>query len=303
MNRRRAQWVFTARFAVAFAGFGALGLGYRYGLQRSGRPPFVQVLAATVLVAALLWVLRTRIDRFADRRTYGADADGYREVRDLLARMASSLPVDDVVPELARTLTQRTLSSRAEVRLDLGGGGEWREVWPRQAPSTDRHIIVPVVHQGEDIGAIDVDGSPTGVEQRTRDILQAVGGPAAVALSTVRLTLALRRRADELTVINEALERSRQRLVDARFEQRRHFRGQLEHRVLPPLDAARAEVTAAADTGRPVDLTSAGNAVASALDALREISRGVFPPRMADAGLVTALRSWHNGAVDGGAGR
>jgi signal transduction histidine kinase len=170
-------------------------------------------------------------------------------------------------------------------------------VWPRQTPSTERHITVPVVHQGEDIGEIDLDGAPPDVEQRSRDILQAVAGPAAVALSTVRLTLALRRRATELMDINDALERSRQRLVDARFEQRRHFRGELEQRVLPPLDAARAAVTAAGGTGRPVDLAPAGAAVASALEALREISRGVYPPRMADAGLVTALRSWRNGAA------
>ena len=56
--------------------------------------------------------------------------------------------------------------------------------------------------------------------------------------------------------------------------------------------AARANAT-----GADFRLNPASEALQRALDTLRVLARGVYPPQLADAGLVTAFRSWRDGAA------
>ena len=264
------------------------------------RPSFWLVLLATALVAALLWLVRGPLDRFADRRAFGPDAGGYREIQALLSQMSSTLPVDEVVPALARTLTRRAHSARAEVRVNVDAGDQVREVWPARSPRVGDQLTVPIAHQGDQVGEIDLQADPDAPGSLDRSVLESIAGPAGLALSTVRLTYSLRLRAMQLAELNAELVRSRERLVSARAEQRRRFRAELEDEVLPELVSAQEVVAVAARAnaaGAGFRLNQASDALQRALDTLRVLARGVYPPQLADAGLVTALRSWRDGTA------
>ena len=45
-------------------------------------------------------------------------------------RISETLAVDDVLPHVARTVTQAMHSPRGEVRLWLADGGQWKQTWP-----------------------------------------------------------------------------------------------------------------------------------------------------------------------------
>lgn len=293
-----AGWFAASRFVIAGTLFAAAATVYRIGLGRTDRPPLWAVLALTALVATVLWALRKRLARFAERQTFGPDARGYREVSGLLARMAATLPIDDVIPNLAQTLAERAHSVRTEVRLNLEDGGQWAEVWPALAAPARAQLTVQVTHLGEEVGQIDIEQQQSGPGDYDRRLLDSIAGPAGLALSAVRLTLALRRRAAALEALNDAIFSSQQRLIDARAGEWRRFRAEIDHRVLPHLDRASAMVTQAQNTTEPaVDLRAAAFELSGALDVLRTIARGVFPPRLADAGLEVSLESWRDGAA------
>jgi hypothetical protein len=304
MNRRtvaRSAWLALARFGIAGVLFAAAAIAYRVGLGRTGRPALWAVLAVTAVVAAGLWSVRRPLAIIAERLAYGSDAGSYREVKALLSRMAATLPVDEVIPNLAQTLGQRAHSSRTEVRLNLDDGQQWSQVWPIRAAPAGEQLTMQVTHLGQDVGEIDFEPESADVGAFDRRLLDSIAGPAGIALSTVRLTYALRRRAVELAELNASLVRSQQRLIGARAGEWRRFKAEIDHRVMPLLDRAAdavASASAAVRSADPVvDLRPAATVLATALDVLRNIARGVFPPRLADAGLEVSLQSWRDGAA------
>ena len=274
---RRTVWLGILRFGVALAVYSAFAVTYRFVLDIPGRPSFWAAIVATVLVAVVLEAFQGRIGRVADRCAYGADAASHQDLRRLIDRLVSTLPVDDVVPQLAQTLARRARSARAEVRLNLEAGEQWSEVWPARSTAAGVPVTVQVDHLGARVGEIDVEPEP-GEGAFDRRLLDEIARPAGLALSTVRLTIALRRRAEQLVVLNTDLARSRQRLIDVRADERRRFRDELAERVIPHIDAA-------------------AGAVGAAKQKAMITARGIFPPRLADAGLAVSLQSLRDGAV------
>jgi signal transduction histidine kinase len=114
--------------------------------------------------------------------------------------------------------------------------------------------------------------------------LNRLAGPAGVALSNVRLTYELRRRLRQESDLAEQLRRSRQRLVEARGEQRRRFTAAVDTRVHRHLAAAQAALAA---TSSLVD--NAAAETLGALEALRDLAVGVFPLVLRERGLADAL--------------
>ena len=106
------------------------------------------------------------------------------------------------------------------------------------------------------------------------------------------------------------LERSNSRIVQARRDEIDRLRGEMHQRVSPHIDRADAmvhdEITVltadVADGGPPpgegASRSDAGRLdvalteVAEALESLRTLARGIYPPRLADAGLEVSLEGW-----------
>ena len=211
-------------------------------------------------------------------------------VRGLLTRMASTLPVDEVVPRLAQTAGRTVGGPRAAVTLTLADGQAWTQVWPPDGTAGDSVVSAGVHHQGVAIGAIEVDLPTTEIGPTERRLLDELAAPAGLALSTVRLTVDLRRRIAELERANATLLASRDRLRTARQDEQRRLRREVEQHVLQHLTAAEQALGAV-----PAPPDARGVAAArceQALAELRLIARGIYPSRLGEAGLLVSLDGW-----------
>jgi hypothetical protein len=248
------------------------------------RPPLWALAIAPLAVVLLLPAVRRGGDRLAARLLHGADAEAYTRMTAFSSRIATTLAVDDVLPRLAEAAARTVRGERAEVQLVLDQGRRWRQVWPPDAGALVTDVHVQVRHAGNAVGAIGV-GAPEGLRPSDLRLLEELARPAGLALSTVRLTFELRRRLAELEAGNAELRASRDRIVAARRHERERLRADVETRIAPPLERARAAV-------RQGDRDAARQAAAEALDALRRLSRGIVPPELHDIGPGAALELW-----------
>jgi signal transduction histidine kinase len=209
--------------------------------------------------------------------------------------MSDTLPVGEVVPRLAEAAGRTAHSDRAEVRVWLPGGEEWSQVWPSAArPRTDS-LTIGVRHGVDALGEIEVAMNPAEQSAFDRRLLEQLAGPAGLALSTVRLTYELRQRAADLERLTLALQQSRQRLLDARRDERQRLRHELANRVIRHMANASdavSRVRAGADNTPSLELSSAETELGTALDRLRVLSRGIYPPTLSESGLAGSLAAW-----------
>ena len=284
----------AARFVIALAVYGAAELLSSAVFGAAARMPLWMVLLATAVVAWLFWLTGGPIRRLVDHVVLGERAGGYEAGRALLRRMSTTLPVDEVAPALAETAGRTMHSNRAEVRLLMSDGDSWSQVWPQRAVADGAQVTVGVRHGGSDVGELEVDLVDPDESERDRGLLADLARPAGLALSTVRLTVELRRRAVDLEAVTAALVRSNLRILDARRTELARLAVEMDQRVLPHLDRAEsaldAELLERPDFAARLD--AARGDVAAALDALRVLARGIYPPRLADAGLDVSLEGW-----------
>lgn len=295
----------AVRFAAAGAVYGLAAVGYQRESGRAGQPPLAGVIGVTAVVAVLLWLLSARIDRLSARMLLGGQADGYQVMRALTRQLAGALPVDEVAPRVAQAAWRATGQSRAEVRLRLPGGQPWARSWPPASTPMAGGVTVGVQHSGATVGEIAVevgDRSPENLPLWDRRLLDDLARPAGPALSTVRLTVELRQRRAELERLTIALQASRDRLLASRAVEQSRMRAEVAARVSPHLIAALTAVSAdqgdaivtAGAEGRCTSeaFEIAGTEAAAALDELRIIARGIFPPTLSEVGLAASLESW-----------
>jgi signal transduction histidine kinase len=150
---------------------------------------------------------------------------------------------------------------------------------------------VTVEHQGELLGALSVvkrrGESLTPMEVKLIDDLAHQAG---LVLKNVGLTAVLMRRLDELRF-------SRQRLVQAQDEERRRLERNLHDGAQQHLVALKVKLglVNALTEKNPEQATAMleqlqGDAD-EALETLRDLARGIYPPLLADKGLAAALES------------
>jgi signal transduction histidine kinase len=150
---------------------------------------------------------------------------------------------------------------------------------------------VPVEHQGIELGALSIvkrKGDPvTPTEQKLIDDLAHQAG---LVLRNVGLASELRNRLGEL-------RSSRQRLVRAQDEERRRIErnlhdGAQRHLVALKVKLGLAQQLAATSPEQAkVTLVQLKADADEALETLRDLARGIYPPLLADRGLVAALES------------
>ena len=290
---KRTGIIIGCRLAVAVVGYSLLAFAWRHLSAGPARWPLWVVVTATALVAGLLSMADRPITILADRLSFGERADSQQLMRELLARMSDTLPVGEVVPRLAEAAGRTAHSDRAEVRVWLPGGEEWSQVWPSPVrPRTDS-LTIGVRHGGDALGEIEVAIAEQSAFDRR--LLERLAGPAGLALSTVRLTYELRQRAADLERLTLALHQSRQRLLDARRDERNRLRRELADRVIRHMANASdavASVRAGADSTSSLELSSAETELGTALDRLRVLSRGLYPPTLNESGLAMSLAAW-----------
>jgi signal transduction histidine kinase len=153
----------------------------------------------------------------------------------------------------------------------------------------DATRTVPVRHREELLGALTVTKrrgeSLTPIEEK---LLEDLGRQAGLVLKNVGLTADLRARLEDLRA-------SRQRLVAAQDQERRRLErnlhdGAQQHLVAIKVKLGLAEALATKDPDKARAALHDLQADADeALNTLRDLARGIYPPLLADKGLGAAL--------------
>jgi signal transduction histidine kinase len=218
--------------------------------------------------------------------------------------MADGYESDDLLPRMARILGEGAGAHSAQVWLRVDGELRTAATWPsseeRQALAmTDGAIpqvpgaslVLPVAHRGELLGALSLTKPPGERLTPTEEKLAGdLASGAGLVLRNVRLT-------EELLARLEDLRASRQRLVAAQDAERRRLERNIHDGAQQQLVALAIKVRLAQrftdqDPAKANQLLEQiESEVTGALEDLRDLARGIYPPLLADQGLVVALRA------------
>jgi len=293
INRAVVFGSLAAFITLVYVGI-VVGIGALLG-RGGDADPGLQI-AATAVVALAFQPVRRRVQRVANRLVYGQRATPYEVMADFSHRMAGTLEVDHALPQMAEAAARGVGAIAGRVRLFLPGGGERVVAWPPDAPASVPTRSIDVRYQGDPIGEIAVTKTPGDpLLPAEEELLQDLGAQAGLAMHNVRLTDELEVRLEELARQADQLRASRQRLVTARDAQRRGLERDIREgprRQLTEI-AGGVERAAALASGEPTAATEIldrlGERANDTLEGLRDLARGIFPPLLADKGIVPAL--------------
>ena len=283
----------------------AVGIGELVG--SGGKPNLGLSILATAIVAVGFQPARERLQRVANRLVYGNRATPYQVLSEFSSQVAGSYAVDEVLSRMARVLQEGTGAEAAVVWLRSGAALHAAARWPHNAdPETPTSVAyegavmpalpgatrtVEVLHHGELLGALGVTmrrgESLTPVEEK---LLDDLAHQAGLVLKNVGLTADLQRRLEELRA-------SRQRLVSAQDAERRRLErnlhdGAQQHLVALKVKLGLAEMLTARDPEKAKQtIAQLKSDTDEALETLRDLARGIYPPLLAEKGLTVALES------------
>jgi signal transduction histidine kinase len=295
INRTLVYGTLAAFITAVYVGI-VVGIG---GFVGSGtRPNLALSIVATAVVAVAFQPVREAVQRFANRLVYGRRASPYEVMAGFADRMAGTLSVDEVLPQMAEAAARGVGAPAARVTLLVPDGGDRSTVWPTDADAGPFTRILPVSYRGEPVGEIAVRESPgqsiTPAEGR---LLADLAAQAGLVLHNVRLTAELQARLADISAQAVELRASRQRIVAAQETERRRLGGEIRAGVQRELEATSQQLDEVEQLLGDDGATAAARLEAlttetqRTLDGLRELARGIFPPLLADKGIVAALQA------------
>ena len=277
----------TAGYVAAVVAIGTV-------LGGSGATVWASVLAYA-LVALAFQPLRRQVDRIADRIVYGTRAAPYDSLAEFSRQLGASRSDPQVLVLTAHACAEVVGAQRAVVRVSVPGATDLTARWPTDDGPTPT-TFVPVAHGGEVLGEIGLSLPPgRSLTTAQRRLLGEFAAQDALAFRNLALTAALQARATELARRGEELAASRRRLVDAADTERARVAAAIQREVLAHVEPI-PDVLAGLDPAEPAavrrGLEQSAEATEAAIEALRVITGGVFPPLLARRGLAAALRSF-----------
>jgi signal transduction histidine kinase len=270
-----------------------------------GRDNSLLTMGAAVLVAVTFQPVRNRLTRFANRVVYGKRATPYEVLSEFSERVGGAYADEDVLPRMVRVLGEGIGAERADVWLAVDR--ELRDVaaWPPEAaelppiplpngtvPAIDGMDRVYGVEQaGELLGALAIrKPSSDPVSPADEKLATDLAAQAGLVLRNVRLAEDLRERLRDLRA-------AQKRLVTAQNDERRKLErnihdGAQQQLVALAVKARLAKTLALRDPEKAADmLDQIQGDTQSALEGLRDLARGIYPPLLADQGLGAALEA------------
>ena len=290
------QYGALAAFITAVYAALVVGVGAAAGDQHS---VYLSALAAAV-VAVAFQPVRQRAALVANRLVYGRRATPYQVLSEFAHRIGGAYADDDVLPQMARMVAAGTGARRVVVWLRVGGelrpgataGDPGAVPDPGPVPAAgellpelpDGDTTVPIRYQGKLLGALAI-AMPRDEPLRpaSAQLVADVAAQAGPVLSNAGLISELRE--------------SRQRLVTAGDEARRRLERNLHDGAQQDLVALAIKLKIAGgvlgdDDAEARELLEELQAdTAAALQNLRDLARGIYPPLLADLGLAAALNA------------
>jgi len=299
INRALRYGLLSAALTAIYVGI-VVGIGTLAGY--AGGP--LLTAAAALAIAVLFQPLRRRAQLVANRIVYGQRATPYQVLADFAEDMAGQLDADAALDRMSSVLAGATGAVRVGVWVRVGPQLRPRVTWPRESapaaavPLTDGDRLpelgasraIAVRHGDELLGAITIDKPKNEPVSAAEDKLLAhLASQAGLVLRNVRLTA-------ELQATIEDLRASRRRLVRAQDTERQRIERNLHDGAQQQLVALMIQLTvlddAADDPAEVRQLTGElRDGLHAALDDLRALARGIYPPLLADQGLGAAVRA------------
>jgi|HubBroStandDraft_6_1064221.scaffolds.fasta_scaffold00032_101 signal transduction histidine kinase len=303
ISRTLVYGVLAACITAVYIGI-AVGIGTLVG--SGGQPNLWLSIVATIIVAVGFQPVRERLQKIANRLVYGNRATPYEVLTTFSGQVAEAYAADEVLPRMARVLQEATGAQSATVWLKGPATLRPAATHPDAEASSRAPLpmsngsfpevpgattSVPVEHQGRLLGALSIvkrRGDP--VSPTEQKLIDDLAHQAGLVLRNVRLAAELRDRLDELHA-------SRQRLVRAQDEERRRLErnlhdGAQRHLVALKVNLGLAQSLVDSNPDQAKAAVTQLKADADeVLETLRDLARGIYPPLLADKGLVVALES------------
>jgi signal transduction histidine kinase len=251
------------------------------------------LVLAGVVLGVLFLPLRRLATRVADRLVFRGRATPYEVLRSFADRVGGTYSSEDVLPRMTRVLAEGTGADRARIWLRVGQELRLGAAWPEQrdvlrirldgddVPSGLDEFAAEVRHQGELLGAMSVSMPANDPMTRARqELVQGLAAQAGLVLRNVRLI--------------EELRESRRRIVTAQDERARALERNIHDGAQQQLVALAVKQRLAAsmierDEQVREILEQLQLETNEALENLRDLARGIYPPLLGDKGLEAAL--------------
>jgi signal transduction histidine kinase len=273
---------------VSVVGMYVFVVGYLGTLFHKNGNLLISLIAAG-LVAVAFQPLRALLQRGVNRLLYGLRDEPYVVLARLGQRLQTTLDPDAILSTIVETVREALKLSYAAI--EVKEGATFVLAASAGIPPAKEALRLPLMYHSESLGTLLI--APRGRDEAltptdlhlVHDLADQIG----IAVHAVRLTSDLKRMATDV-------QRSRERLVVAREEERRRLRRDL-HDGLGPTLAALALTASNVSDLIPTD-PDAAVALANALQddiraTVRDIRRLVYelrPPALDELGLVGAIR-------------
>jgi signal transduction histidine kinase len=248
-------------------------------------------LPATVLVAVVFQPLRDRLQRSVNRLLYGQRDEPYAAISSLGRRLGEAIGQADVLSAMVNTIADALRLPYVAVELAAPAEGP---AAVHGTPAAGVALQLPLVHGGQRVGTLILGARAHGeaLGEADRRLLEDFTHHAAAAVSGVALS--------------SEVQRSRERLVSAREEERRRLSGDLHDGLGPTLagailmiEAARGMLTRDPATGDKL-LDRAAASIETTVADIRRLVYGLRPPALDQLGLAGAIRQQASELATGG---
>jgi signal transduction histidine kinase len=261
----------------------------------AGRGQAGAVIAAAA-IGLSFWPALRLARRIADRLVYGGRATPYEVLTEFSARVGGSYGSEDVLPRMAQILLSAVGAKRAMVWLQIGDelrpvaiapDGEVPasiRVFGADLPAIHADAAVEVRDRGELLGALSVDCRANDPMNPPKErLVRDLASQAGLVLRNVRLI--------------EELRESRRRIVAVQDERARKLErnihdGAQQQLVALSVKLRLAEQLSSRDPEKTKEmLAQLQEEATDALENLRDLARGIYPPLLADGGLTPAIEA------------
>ena len=272
-------------------------LVWAFGAVASGRESSVSLFVIALVLGLAFRPVARFARRIADRIVYGNRATPYEVLTEFSERVGDAYATDDVLQRMAQILGQGVGASSARVWLQVARQLRPVSSWPAgeglpaplpcngdALPPMAPEIGFEVRERGSLLGALSVEMPPNDPMTPAKEkLVRDLASQAGLSLRNVQLV--------------EDLRASQRRIVSAQDEERRRLERNIHDgaqqqlvaltvkmrlaRSLAPKDPAKTEAM----------LDQMEGETQMALEDLRDLARGIYPPLLADKGLPAALEA------------
>jgi signal transduction histidine kinase len=272
-------------------------LVWAFGAVASGRESSVSLFVIALVLGLAFRPVARFARRIADRIVYGKRATPYEVLAEFSERVGDAYATDDVLQRMAQILGLGVGASSARVWLQVGRQLQPVSSWPAAEalpaplqcngdalPSMAPEIGFEVRERGSLLGALSVE-MPTNdpMTPAKEKLVRDLASQAGLSLRNVQLV--------------EDLRASQRRIVSAQDAERRRLErnihdGAQQQLVALTVKMRLARTLASKDTGKAEAMLEQMEAeTQTALEDLRNLARGIYPPLLADKGLPAAIEA------------